>query len=113
PAARRRVPRLHRRRLAVVAEDAERGCVEQEILARARREADPAGDEYSQYVTVREEHDVSLDRADPGDDPVGAGRDLARRFARRAAVAENHPPRSLRLNLRRRAPFVFAVIPLA
>ena len=63
-------------------------------------------------MTVREDRDAALDRADAGDDAIGARGDVPRALAAGTAVPEEHPPRRRPADVRRRAPLVVAVVPL-
>jgi hypothetical protein len=63
-------------------------------------------------VSVREQRDVALDGARPGDHPIGSRTDLLRRFTARASIPEDEPARCLFVDLRGRQPLVLPVIPL-
>src|SRR5262247_3897301 len=82
------------------------------MLAGGGWQADPARDQDTKDVAVREQDDVAGGAADSGDDAVDAGADLRRRFAARTAVAEEHPARLLVVDLLGGEPLVVAVIPL-
>jgi hypothetical protein len=74
----RSVPDLHRRRVAVVAEDVQGRGVEQEVLASDHPKADPARDQRSQHVAVREQRYIAGRIADAGDDAIDARANLLR-----------------------------------
>src|SRR5262249_6669995 len=107
----RSIPELHRGRVAIVAEDVQGRGVEQEVLAGAGRQTDPAGDQHAKNVAVSEQRDVARRRADARQDPVDPRADLRRSLAARTAVTEDHPARRLRVDLLGREPLVLAVVP--
>ena len=82
------------------------------MLPGAGGQPEPACDEHAQHVSVREQRDVTLYGARPGDYPIGSRRDLLRRFAARAAIPEDQPARRLFMNFLEGQPLVVPVIPL-
>src|SRR6516162_7976900 len=96
----RPVPDLHSGYVAVIAEDTQGACIEQEVLPGARGQPNPASAEHAQHMPVREDRHVAVSGARPGNDPIRAGCDLLRAFAARTAITENQPARPGRLDLR-------------
>src|SRR4029077_35814 len=74
----RSVPNSYGRYFAIVAKHAQRARTQQKMLATAGRQADPARHEHAQYVSMREQRCVAIDRARPGDHPVHAGTHVLR-----------------------------------
>ena len=107
-----RIPGLHGRYPAVVAEDIQGPGIEQEVLSGTGRQSEPARCEHTQHVSVGKERHVALDGARPGDHAIHARADLRRCLAARASVAEDQPPRRACVDLRRRQGFVLPVVPL-
>src|SRR6516164_8011683 len=70
--AKRSVPHLDGGNLTVVAEDAQRAGIEQEVLPGTGGQTDPARRERTQHVAMREQRDVTVDGARPSDYPVCA-----------------------------------------
>src|SRR5262249_30445240 len=70
----------------------------------------PCG-QHSEDVAVRKEGDVTVLSAHSADDPIGPGADLLWTLSTRAAVGEEHPTRSLLLDLLGRQAFIFTVVP--
>src|SRR5262250_1299360 len=96
----------------LVAHRTEAGRPEDEQPARARLEPEPARREHPKKVSAREEQGVPLDRPDPQYHAVGPSADLRGRLPFRAAVAEQLPVGTLRVNLGAGPAFVRAVVPL-
>src|SRR4051794_10840647 len=65
----------------------------------ARRQAEPSGGDHPDDVAAREREHVPVDLPDPIDEAVGPPRDIARRLALRAAVAEQLPAGPLLENI--------------
>jgi hypothetical protein len=74
-------------------------------------EADVAGGQYPQEMSARKHQHRAFDRAQPANDAVGSGGDLADRFAPRATVAEQVPVRAFRQDLGRVAALIEAIVP--
>ena len=72
----RPVPDPHRRDAAVVAENAQRAGIEQEMLAAAGRQPDPARHQDAQHVAVREQRDVAIRQRGPARSRDRHGRQL-------------------------------------
>src|SRR5262249_33114123 len=89
----------------------EAGRAQEEIPARRRLEPEPARGEHSEEVSAREEKHVALDGPHPPDHAVGSRPDLIRRLASRAAVAEQLPVATLRVDLGAGTTFIGAVVP--
>ena len=83
------------------------------MTACARWQVDPAGRENPEDVTMGEEGDTTACFANPVDHPINPGRNLVRRFPARTAIPEDHPSRSLPVDLGRCQPLIGAVIPLS
>jgi hypothetical protein len=49
--------------VAVVAQDAKGARTQQKVLAAACRQPNPPRDEHAQHMSVREENDITLNRA--------------------------------------------------
>src|SRR5262245_29221654 len=107
----RGVPDLHRGRAAVVTKDVQRRGVEQEMLTGARRKSNPSRDQNSKHVAMGEESNVARRGVNPGDDLVYSRPDLVRALAARTAVPEDHPPRSLQMDLLGGESLVITVVP--
>src|SRR6516164_3380096 len=63
------VPRPHGGNVAVIAKDTQGAGVEQEMLPGARGQPDPARNEHTQHVTVREHRHTARSGARSGDHP--------------------------------------------
>ena len=59
-------------------EHVQRARIQQEVVPAARGQPEPARREHAQHVSVREERDVTLGRARPGNHPIGPRADLLR-----------------------------------
>src|SRR6476659_8337068 len=71
----------------------------------------PSRCQHPQEVSARKEQDVSLHFPDATHHTVRPRGDLLRRFASWAAVAEQLPVWTFRVNLRRPETFIFAIVP--
>lgn len=105
------VPPPYSRQVSVVAQDAERCCIEKEVTSRRGRKSKPPSGKDSENMTVREKGDISLHRADSRDQPIGPRADLSGAFPSWTAVGEDHPSGRLRIDLFRSQAFVFAIVP--
>ena len=113
--ARGRVPQRddpHLGMTGMTAENAERGRVKQEMHPFAGRRADPSHGQDTAELAMREKRDVSRQRGEARDEPVGAGGNLIWRFAPWATIAKNTPAGVFLANVRGVPSFVIAVIPL-
>ena len=72
----------------------------------------PTGSENAPKVTMGKERDISVQRAEPGDEAIRARGNLIRCFPARRAVAENSPAGAQQKNLLVGASFILAIIPL-
>ena len=108
----RPVPDFHSRYITVVAEDAQRACIQEKVLAATRGQPDPARREHAQHVSVREQQNVAVEGASARDNPIDPCANLLGRFATRAAVSEDQPARRYLVDLFGGLALVLAVIPL-
>ena len=108
------VPEQNRRLgpVVLVADRAEAGCAEKEESTVRGGQAQAARDEHAREVSAGKEEDVSVKRANPFDDAIGAPRDLVGHLAGGAPVAEQLTVWAIGQDLARRAAFVLAVVPL-
>src|SRR6267378_122676 len=74
-------------------------------------ESDPAGGQHPNKVSTREEQHISSSHFDAIQHIFGSCSYLGRRFASRAAVAEELPVRTLCTDLCRSATLICAVVP--
>src|SRR5271166_2861005 len=111
-ASERPIPDLHSRYVAVTAEDAQGARIEQKMLPAACRQPNPPCREHAQHMAVREQRDVTVSRARPGDHPVYPRTHFVRRLAARASIPEDQPARCDLVDLLGRYSFVLAVVPL-
>jgi hypothetical protein len=81
------------------------------MLPFDRRQSDPSCGQDAPELTVREERDVSVQRAKMCDDPISAVGNLCRHFTARTAVPEHNPVRSPFANVHGALSFVIAVVP--
>jgi hypothetical protein len=95
-----------------VAENAERCRTEQEMLSFHGRQPDPSRAQDAPKLAMRKESDISRQRSEPDDEPVGPAADLSGCFATRAAIPEKIPIRSFPGNILRAPALVIAIIPL-
>ena len=107
----RSVPSLDRRDAAVIAEDAQRRGIEEEVTSCSGWKADPPSNKDPKDVAVGKEDDVSFHRAHALDYSIHSNADVFRTFPSRATVLEEHPPRRLGMNLFRGQALVVAVVP--
>jgi hypothetical protein len=64
-----------------VAQCAQAGDIQQEVLAGRRSETEPTGSEHPQEMPVQKNQHVAFDGAQPADDAVGPRTDLVRRLS--------------------------------
>ena len=105
------VPAPYSRQVSVVAQDAERCCIEKEVTSRRSRKSKPPSGKDSKNMTVRKKGDVPYRCTDSCNYPIRPRSCLFGGFATRAAVAEKHPPGRMRIDLFRSQAFVFAIVP--
>ena len=98
--------------LVLEAEHAHAGGAAEEEPPGARRQSEPAGRDHADDVAAGERQHVALDAAHAGDEAVGPGGDVLRRFAVRAAVAEQLPAGPLLQDVPGQLPLEAAVVPL-
>src|SRR5271165_380622 len=82
------------------------------MLAATRGQPDPPRRKDAQNVSVREQDNIAVDGARPGDHPVDPRSHLLRRLSRRASVPEDNPARRDLTDLLRRLSLVVAIVPL-
>ena len=110
-----RIPQFDDRHLGVAgfaAEKAERRRAEQEMLPFDHRQPDPSHGQDTPEMAVREERDVSIQRAEPGDEPVRAVGNLGGHFTARTTVPKEIPVRPRFANVHGVLSFVIAIVPL-
>src|SRR3974390_3132142 len=105
------VPDSYGRYIMIVAEDAQRACIQEKVLAATRGEPDPARREHAQHVSVCEQQDIAVAGARTRDYPIDPCANLLGGFATRAAVSEDQPTRRDLMDLLGRQSFVCAVVP--
>ena len=96
----------------MAAENAKRGRVEREMHPFADQRADPSHGQGTGELAMCEKRDVSRQRGETRDEPVGAGGNLIWRLAPWATVAKDTPAGMFFTNVRGLPSFVIAVIPL-
>src|SRR5437667_2134916 len=72
---------------------------------------DPACGQHSEKMSAGKKQNISSHRAPAAHDAISPRSDLLRRFAARAAVAEQLPVRTFSQDVNREAAFVLAIIP--
>src|SRR5262249_14958770 len=100
------------RYITVVAQDAQRACVQEKVLAGTRGQPDPARREHAQHMSVREQQNIATEGARARDDAIDPSANLLGRFATCAAVSEDQPAPLYFVDLLRGLALVLAVIPL-
>jgi hypothetical protein len=95
----------------LVGHHADRSRAQRQVASDRDRGADPAGGERAPNLAVRKQRDVSFQRAQPRDQPIGAVGHLLGRLAAGAAVGKNVPAGSRRANAATGKSFVVAVVP--
>jgi len=96
----------------LVAQDTERGGLQQIVASGLGRLAQPARGEHAQHVAVGEDQDVALRGADLGDHPVDSAADIRGLLTAGASVAPERPAGTDLRDLFGRHPFIAAVVPL-
>ena len=81
------------------------------MLSLYYREADPPRGQNTSKLAMGEERRVAVQRGKTGDEPVGPGGDLLRRFTARTAVRENIPARPRLADVRRAQSLIVAIVP--
>ena len=105
--------RPHGGYVAVVAENAQGARVQQEVLAGARRQPEPARRQHAQHVAVREQRDVARRPRAPGRSPDPTRAPTCSGVSPPgASVPEDQPARSPLRGSAGRQPLVLAVVPL-
>ena len=95
----------------VAVEDAAGSRTDREVSRHAQGKADPADAQHAAEVTVGEGRHPAGERSPPGDQSVGARRDLRRRFAAGAAVRVDVPRRPVRADFVHPLAVVVPVVP--
>ena len=106
------VPDPYRRNFAVVTEDADCSGIQQKMLATARGQSDPACREHAQYVSVRKQRGVAIDRTRSGYHPIDSRTHLFWRLAAGTSIAEDQQTRRNLVDLFGCQSLVLAVVPL-
>ena len=94
-----------------MAENAERCHAKRKMLPFDRRQSDPSRGQDAPELAVREERDVSVQRAEMCDEPIGTVGNLCGHFTARTTVPEHIPVRSLFAYVYGALSFVIAVVP--
>ena len=109
-----RIPQLdnrHGRVVGVEGENAERRRAEGEMPCFGHRQSDPARGQHAADLAVSEECDISVQRAQAGDEAIGAVGNLRRHFTARTTIAIDIPVGPLLEDLQGTQSFVIAIVP--
>ena len=82
------------------------------MLRLPYRQSNPPRSEGAPEVAVREDGDISLQRAELGNQSIGPVGDAGRRFTVRTPISKEIPVRPVLSNVHRALSLIIAVVPL-
>jgi hypothetical protein len=101
----------HGRVVGVEGKNAERCRAEHEMLRFGHRQSDPARGQDTAELAVRKERDISVQRTQTSEKPIGTGGNLCGHFSVGAPVPTYIPVRPLVEDIQRALSFVIAIVP--